>query len=88
MPTKQIEGVGECLIFPTDFIEKIMEVIVTNQDDDDFYFKTKLKPFQEGIVKRGIWYEGDKSYCCLTKREFSKLKKRFEDAQTKAQHIF
>ena len=65
-----------------------MELIVKNLDDDDFYYVTKLKPFQKVIIARGIWLKGEKFYCYITKKELSKLNQKFKEAQHKAQQVF
>ena len=85
--TKYIKGVGECLVLPTAFIEKAMEVI-TKHGDDPIYNHTKLKPYQEEVIRRGIELRGDTFYCCITKKELKQLNKKFEDAQGKARMIF
>jgi len=86
--TKNIEGVGECLVLPASFIEKIMEVIIKSLNDDNFYYLTKLKPYQEIVINRGITLEGDIFYCYITKKELRRLNEKFKEAQDKAQMDF
>ena len=84
---KIVKGVGECLVLPTAFVEKIIEVII-KQGNDPIYKHTKLIPFQEEIIRRGIELKGDEYYCCITQKELRGLNKKFEDAQEKARMIF
>lgn len=83
---RMIKGVGECLVLPTAFIEKIMEVII-KQGDDPIYRHTKLIPFQEEVIRRGIELKGDEFYCCITAKELKGLNRKFEDAQEKARMV-
>ena len=85
---KYIKGVGECLVLPTPFIEKAIEVIKKNMDDGDFYYKTKLKPFIEVLITREIIWKGNTQYCYITSKELKGLNKKFEEAQDKARMIF
>jgi len=90
MKSKYVQGLGECYVLPTLFIDKIFEVMIRGMEDfrTNLLYVEGIAPLSMKIFKRGFIIKDGKQYCTITKKEFIWLNKKFEESQAKARMVF